>query len=51
MVCMKTGKYIEFSDEELVELAERICREHGWKPVGHRFQIYAISPDGEAVED
>ncbi len=48
IVCMKTGKYIEFSDDELVALRNRICEEHGWDPVGHRFQIYAISPEGRA---
>ncbi len=47
MVCMKTGEHIEFTDKELVELRNRICRERGWDPVGHRFQIYAISPEGK----
>ncbi|MHC4127399.1 MAG: Fur family transcriptional regulator [Planctomycetota bacterium] len=46
MVCMKTGQHIEFSDDQLVALRDRICRERGWDPVGHRFQIYAISPEG-----
>ena len=46
MVCMKTGQHIEFSDDQLVALRDRICRERGWEPVGHRFQIYAISPEG-----
>jgi Fur family transcriptional regulator, ferric uptake regulator len=51
MVCMKTGRHVHFSDPELVALRERICRKHGWDPVGHRFQIYAISPEGrEAIE-
>ncbi len=49
IVCMKTGKYIEFSDDELVALRNRICEEHGWDPVGHRFQIYAISPEGREL--
>jgi len=48
IVCMKTGKYIEFSDDELVALRNRICEAHGWDPVGHRFQIYAISPEGRS---
>ena len=51
MVCMKTGKYLEFTDDELVALRNRICSEHGWAPVGHRFQIYAISPEGTAGGD
>ena len=51
IVCMKTGRVIEFTDPELVRVRERICREHGWDPVAHRFQIYAISPEGAAVDD
>ncbi len=43
MVCMTTGRVVEFSDDELVALRNRICERHGWRPVGHRFQIYAIS--------
>ena len=46
VVCMKTGQYIEFSDDALVEIRNRICQEHGWEPIGHRFQIYALSPSG-----
>jgi Fur family ferric uptake transcriptional regulator len=47
MVCMKTGRRIEFSSQELVALRDRICRELGWQPVGHRFQIFAVSPARE----
>lgn len=50
MVCMKSGTLVEFAAPELVELRERICRELGWEPVGHRFQIYAISPDAAKSE-
>ncbi len=45
MVCMQTGRRLEFSSAELTRLRDKICRELGWEPVGHRFQIYAISPD------
>lgn len=51
MVCMKSGRSIEFSDDELVALRNRICERHGWRPVGHRFQIYAISPRGDELEE
>lgn len=51
IVCMKTGKHIEFNSQELTTLRDRICREHGWEPVGHRFQIYAISPEGRKLLD
>jgi Fur family ferric uptake transcriptional regulator len=46
MVCVKTGAHIEFTEPQLIELRERICKAHGWDPVGHRFQIYALSPEG-----
>ena len=51
MVCMKTGKHIEFTDRELSKLRDKICREYGWESVGHRFQIYAISPEGRRELD
>jgi len=47
MVCMRTGRRIEFSSRDLVELRDRICRDLGWTASGHRFQIFAISPSGE----
>jgi Fur family ferric uptake transcriptional regulator len=46
MVCVKTGRHIEFTDAELSTIRDRICRAHGWEPVGHRFQIYGLSPEG-----
>jgi len=53
MICMKTGKLVEFTSPELIALRDRVCRELGWQPVGHRFQIYAISPEatGGSGED
>ena len=51
MLCMRTGKLIEFSNPELVQLRNRICQELGWEPVGHRFQIYALSPAEEIDAD
>ncbi len=45
MVCMKTGKLVEFQSRDLTALRNKICKELGWTPVGHRFQIYAVSPD------
>lgn len=45
MVCMKTGRHIQFTSDELPALRDRIARQHGWAPVGHRFVIYAVSPE------
>ena len=51
LVCMKTGQTIRFASEELTQLRNAICEKHGWQPVGHRFQIFAISPEGESITD
>ena len=48
MVCMKTGRLVEFQSSDLTALRNRICKDLGWSPVGHRFQIYAVSPEGQA---
>jgi Fur family ferric uptake transcriptional regulator len=45
MVCMRTGKRIEFSSDELIEWRNTICKERGWEPVGHRVVIFALSPE------
>ena len=50
MLCMRTGKAIDFQSKELAELRDRICHELGWSPVGHRFQIYALAPEDENDE-
>jgi Fur family ferric uptake transcriptional regulator len=51
MVCMRSGRTIEFQSSELIELRDRICHELGWDPVGHRFQLFAMSPETEAAEE
>ena len=51
IVCMKTGRYREFADAELSRLRDRICHQFGWDPIGHRFQIYALSPEGRKQLD
>lgn len=45
LVCMRTGDRVEFNSEEVTQLRDVICENHGWEPVGHRFVIYALSPD------
>jgi Fur family ferric uptake transcriptional regulator len=45
ITCVRSGEQIEFLDEDLMRLRDRICRRHGWEPIGHRLQIYALSPE------
>lgn len=48
LVCVATGKVVEFSSEKLRRLRDEICSEHGYSPLSHQFQIFAISPEGRA---
>ena len=43
--------YYWFSNMEITQLRDKICRELGWEPTGHRFQIYALSPVQEHEEE
>jgi Fur family ferric uptake transcriptional regulator len=41
LVRLDTGDVIDLDLPELVELRDRICREHGLEPQGHRLQVFA----------
>lgn len=50
LVCVETNEIIEFSSAELTRIRDRICKEHGFDPVNHRFVIYGISPKARLAE-
>lgn len=45
MIDVKTGTVIEFRSPEIEALQERIAREHGFRLVGHRLELYGIPLD------
>jgi len=47
LICVATGKVIEFNSEKLRLLRDEICRQHGFEPLSHRFQIFALSPEAQ----
>jgi Fur family ferric uptake transcriptional regulator len=47
LICVATGKVVEFSSDKLRKLRDEICREHGFSPLSHQFHIFAISPEGQ----
>ena len=49
LICMATGKVIEFNSEKLRKLRDEICKEHGFDPVSHQFHIYGISREGKQL--
>lgn len=42
LVDINTGRVIEFSNEEIEALQERIARELGFTLVGHRLELYGV---------
>ncbi|NLS18268.1 transcriptional repressor [Rhizobium sp. P40RR-XXII] len=42
LIDLKSGKVIEFHSPEIEALQERIAREHGFKLVDHRLELYGI---------
>lgn len=42
LINVKNGEVIEFHSPEIEILQERIAREHGFKLVGHRLELYGV---------
>lgn len=42
LIDIKTGRVIEFRNEEIEKLQERVARELGFKLVGHKLELYAV---------
>lgn len=40
LICTKCGNIIEFSEEEIEKLQDKICKEYGFKPETHRLEIF-----------
>ncbi|MEM9838421.1 MAG: Fur family transcriptional regulator [Pseudomonadota bacterium] len=45
LINVKSGEVIEFMNEEIEKLQERIAREHGFKLVDHRLELYGVPLD------
>jgi Fur family ferric uptake transcriptional regulator len=43
LICMESGKIIEFSNEQVQALCKEICRQQGWQFVSHHLQILGVS--------
>jgi Fur family ferric uptake transcriptional regulator len=47
LICVSTGRVIEFSSEKLRKLRDEICQEHGFSPLSHQFHIFGLSPEAQ----
>lgn len=42
LIDIETGRVVEFKNEDIEKLQDRIAREHGFKLVGHRLELYGV---------
>jgi len=45
LIDMHTGKVVEFKSAEIEAIQEKIAREHGFRLVGHRLELYGVFED------
>jgi Fur family transcriptional regulator, ferric uptake regulator len=50
LICVTTGKVIEFNSDKLKKLRDEICKEHGFEPLSHRFQIFGVCPEAQTAK-
>ena len=52
LICVKTGKIIEFFNAELEKIKEKIAYDFGYKLIDHRLELYAVPlEDGQKKEN
>ncbi len=51
LINVKSGAVIEFQNEEIEALQQRIAREHGMRLVDHRLELYGMPLDTESEAD
>lgn len=50
LACLETNQIVEFPTKKLTAMAQKICREHGFEFISHRFVIYGVSPQARRDE-
>jgi Fur family ferric uptake transcriptional regulator len=43
LICVETGRVVEFSSDKLKRLRDEICQQHGFEPLSHQFHIFGVS--------
>ncbi len=51
LVCIKSGKVIEFTDPVIEERQKAIAKEHGFKMTDHTLVIYGVSPEFQEKDE
>ena len=49
MICDKCGEFIEFSDDKIMELITKACRELSFKELNHRIVVFGTCKDCQSA--
>lgn len=50
LICVECGRIVEFQAQELDAIQNRVCQEHGFTPIKHSLQIFAVCKDTHTCE-
>lgn len=50
MICIRTGKIIEFHSDEIEALQDKIARDYGFKIIFHDHRIFGLSKEAQELE-
>jgi Fur family ferric uptake transcriptional regulator len=50
MICDKCGQFIEFSDDEIMELITKACKEYKFEERNHRIVVFGTCKDCQTAE-
>lgn len=48
LICVETGRVVEFNSDKLRALRDEVCRQHGFEPLSHQFHIFGVCAEGTA---
>ena len=55
LICLSCARVTEFRSSQILELEERVAREHGFRPARHKLEIYGLCAEcrraGAQLED
>lgn len=42
LICVSCGKFIEFHDDAIENIQDKVCKEFNFRPMHHRLEIYGV---------
>ena len=51
LIDIQSGRGVEFQNEEIEELQRQIAKDHGFRLVGHRLELYGVAIEGKEKGD